>query len=117
MTSDHSLSLNASRAHNAVLYAPVQHTRRQHGSDTPEQTSARITSTAKTGVRMFFFFLPYRIERSRWNVPWITIAIIALNIAVFASTSARIDAVAQSFGFTMSPGGLYTWFTSMFLHA
>jgi membrane associated rhomboid family serine protease len=65
---------------------------------------------------MFFFFLPYRIERPRWYIPWVTIAIIAVNIVVFASTAAQIDSMAQSFGFTMSPSGLYTWFTSMFLH-
>ncbi len=64
-----------------------------------------------------FFFLPYKIERRTSGLPWVTITLIALNVIVFFGTWLQLRTIAPAFGFTWGWSGLYTWFTSMFLHA
>lgn len=60
--------------------------------------------------------MPYRIERRSYSQPWLTAVLVTLNSIAFAATWWDLRSVARTFGFTMAPSGVYTWFTSLFLH-
>lgn len=62
-------------------------------------------------------FLPFAIDRHFRRLPWVTIALIALNTAICLLTVGNIDGIAEVLGFKLDVNGFYTWFTSMFLHA
>lgn len=59
---------------------------------------------------------PYRIDRRLKSVPWVTIALIALNVLGFAVELLDPEAVIGALGFTPDIRGTYTWLTAMFLH-
>ncbi|MDO9556015.1 MAG: rhomboid family intramembrane serine protease [Coriobacteriia bacterium] len=63
------------------------------------------------------FFFPYMIDRRLHRTPWVTITLITACTVIYVATFGQEDVVAQSLGFRFAPSGLYTWFTSMFLHA
>ncbi|MDZ4064324.1 MAG: rhomboid family intramembrane serine protease [Coriobacteriia bacterium] len=63
------------------------------------------------------FFFPYMIDRRLRRTPWVTITLITACTVIYVATFGQEDVVAQSLGFRFAPSGLYTWFTSMFLHA
>jgi len=62
--------------------------------------------------------MPYKVDRQFRRVPWLTIAVIAVNVLVFGATIGNLKSVVQAFGFHMDANGLlYGWLTAMFLHA
>jgi membrane associated rhomboid family serine protease len=61
------------------------------------------------------FFLPYRIDR-QFGIPWLTLGLIALNVAAYVPTFVIGTPIYQAFGFTPDVSGVYTWLTSMFVH-
>ncbi|GAB4278067.1 MAG: hypothetical protein Kow0056_09980 [Coriobacteriia bacterium] len=62
------------------------------------------------------FFIPFKIDRP-FGIPWATIALIVTNTFIWMVSLANPYAFAQFFGFRPDVSGLYTWFTSMFVHA
>ncbi len=66
---------------------------------------------------MFFLLLPYRVGRRIEQWPWATSAIIAVNLVCFGVQQYDPEAIIRTLGFTPAWSGLYTWFTSMFVHA
>jgi len=66
---------------------------------------------------VFFFAIPYKVNRQFKDFPVLTLAIITTNFLVFAATATDLQRTVQVLGFEPNIRGLYTWFTSMFLHA
>jgi len=63
------------------------------------------------------FLLPYKVDRP-FRMPWITIALIAANVIIFAiAASTGLDRAIAMFGFRPNAAGMVTWLSSMFLHA
>ena len=65
---------------------------------------------------MFFFLFPYKVNRAFKEVPLLTIIIIAVNAFFYFGTSVDLENTVKYLGFVPNIHGLYTWFTSMFLH-
>ena len=65
---------------------------------------------------MFFFLLPYKVNRAFKEVPLLTILLIAVNTLFYFGTSVDLESTVKYLGFVPNIHGLYTWFTSMFLH-
>lgn len=63
-----------------------------------------------------FIVFPYAIQRRLRSVPWATVTIIALNVAVFLVTAPAFDRWARVLGFVAGPRGFVTWLPSLFLH-
>jgi membrane associated rhomboid family serine protease len=63
-----------------------------------------------------FLILPYAVKRRLRSVPWVTLALIAVNIVVFLLTRRDVATWATRLGFFADARGLFTWLTSMFLH-
>jgi membrane associated rhomboid family serine protease len=63
-----------------------------------------------------FMLFPYAVDRSSRKLPVVTITLIVLNVVICLATMFNIHAVAQVYGFKLNWAGLFTWFSSMFLH-
>ncbi len=63
-----------------------------------------------------FFFLPLKLNRHYSTLPLFTLALIVINIIVFAGTVENIHLAALEFGFRLDSAAWYTWLTSLFLH-
>ncbi len=63
-----------------------------------------------------FFVLPIKVDRALKRLPMVTIVLIAVNVAVCLCTVWDIRMFADVLGFKMNVNGVWTWFTSMFLH-
>lgn len=61
-------------------------------------------------------FFPYKDENVAKNRPYITWALIAVNVIVFAWSLFNFDYIINTFGFTPANFVIITLFTSMFLH-
>ena len=61
-------------------------------------------------------FLPYGDENPTKSVPYVTYAIIAVNIVVFVWSLFNYDYITNTYGFTPATFSVLTVFTSMFLH-
>jgi membrane associated rhomboid family serine protease len=61
-------------------------------------------------------FFPLRDDNPRVRVPFITWALIAINIVVFLISLTDLEGFVSTFGFTPAAFSIITMFTSMFLH-
>lgn len=61
-------------------------------------------------------FFPFQIDRRLKSVPWLTIALIAVNTVIYLAVLPVERQVWDALGFRANLGGLITWFTSMWLH-
>ncbi len=61
-------------------------------------------------------FFPYKDENIAKSKPYVTIALIAINIAVFIWSLFDYENIINAYGFTPAHFALVTVFTSMFLH-
>jgi len=66
---------------------------------------------------LFFFLLPYKVNRTLKQIPVLTIMLIAANVMIYFSTAFDLPNAVRYLGFVSNIHGFYTWFTSMFLHA
>lgn len=66
---------------------------------------------------MFFFLLPYKVNRTLKQIPILTILLIVANVLIYFGTSPDLPNAVKYLGFVPNIHGFYTWFTSMFLHA
>jgi membrane associated rhomboid family serine protease len=64
---------------------------------------------------VFFFALPFKIDRALKRLPLVTLLLIAVNVVLCLCTFWN-RSVIDALGFKMNASGVYTWFTSMFLH-
>jgi membrane associated rhomboid family serine protease len=64
---------------------------------------------------VFFFALPFKIDRALKRLPLVTLVLIAVNVMLCFFTFWNRE-VIDALGFRMNVHGLYTWLTSMFLH-
>lgn len=61
-------------------------------------------------------FFPYKDENVAKTKPYITYALIAINVAIFLWSLTNYESIIDAFGFKPSEFLLVTLFTSMFLH-
>lgn len=61
-------------------------------------------------------FFPYRDENPTKSRPYVTIALIIINVAVFIWSLFNFEPVIDAYGFKPADFALVTIFTSMFLH-
>ncbi len=61
-------------------------------------------------------FFPYKDETKRRSFPYITIALIAVNVLIFIWSLLNFENVINTYGFTPAAASLLTIFTAMFLH-
>ncbi len=61
-------------------------------------------------------FFPYKDENKAAGFPYVTLALIIANVAVFIYSLFDYENIIETYGFTPAFAGLLTMFTSMFLH-
>lgn len=61
-------------------------------------------------------FFPFATDRRLKHLPWITIALIVVNVLMYLASLPLQPNIWLALGFRLDSHAWYTWFTSMFLH-
>ncbi|RJQ33081.1 MAG: rhomboid family intramembrane serine protease [Actinobacteria bacterium] len=66
-----------------------------------------------------FFVFPFLIHRSQKKIPYFTLSVVLINVALFVMLlfAKNIEAIYRAWGFLPNGNAWFTWLTYMFLHA